>query len=185
MRRTKSVHQPRSTGRLRACFYNTAHLEFGENGEMKSKVKATPDGYRGATPYLTVKNAASAIEFYQRAFGATELFRHSDPSVKIGHAEIKTGEAVPMLSVEYPEMNVLSPETIGGSPIGIHLYVEDVDAVVKDDPSVRRRGGLRRQDNNVRAWAKAVRGTELPVIDSGAAVPVPLNDAILQRHFAA
>ena len=67
-----------------------------------------------------------------------------------------------MLSDEYPEMNVLSSETIGGSPVGIHLYVEDVDAVVKNDPSVRRRGGLRRQDNNVRAWAKAVRGTELP-----------------------
>ena len=132
-----------------------------------------------------MKNAAGAIEFYQRAFGATELFRLSGPSGKIGHAEIKTGEAVPMLSVEYPEMNVLSPETIGGSPVGIHLYVEDVDAAVKNDPSVRRRGVLRRQDNNVRAWAKAVRGTELPVIDSGAAVPVPLNDAILQRHFAA
>ena len=99
---------------------------------MNSKVRAIPDGYRGATPYLTVKNAAGAIEFYQRAFGATELFRLSGPSGKIGHAEIKTGEAVPMLSVEYPEMNVLSPETIGGSPVGIHLYVEDVDAVVKN-----------------------------------------------------
>ncbi len=98
---------------------------------MNSKVKPIPDGYRGATPYLTVKNAASAIEFYRRAFGATELFRIAAPDGKIGHAEIKIGEAVLMLSDEYPEMNVLSPETIGGSPVTIHIYVEDVDAMAK------------------------------------------------------
>jgi len=94
-----------------------------------SSVKAIPDGYHGATPYLTVKNASGAIDFYKKAFGATELFRMGAPDGKIGHAEIKIGDAILMLSDEYPEMNVLSPETIGGSPVTIHLYVEDVDAM--------------------------------------------------------
>jgi len=98
---------------------------------MNSKVKPIPDGYRGATPYLTVKNAAAAIEFYKKAFGATELLRLGAPDGRIGHAEIKIGEAVIMLSDEYPDMNVLGPETIGGSPVTIHLYVEDVDAMAK------------------------------------------------------
>jgi len=98
---------------------------------MNSKVKPIPDGYRGATPYLTVKNAAGAIEFYKKAFGATELLRLGAPDGRIGHAEIKIGEAVIMLSDEYPDMNVLGPETLGGSPLTIHLYVEDVDAMAK------------------------------------------------------
>jgi len=98
---------------------------------MNSKVKPIPDGYRGATPYLTVKNAAAAIEFYKKAFGATELFRLGAPDGRIGHAEVKIGEAVIMLSDEYPDMNVLGPETIGGSPVTIHLYVENVDAMAK------------------------------------------------------
>ncbi|MEP6536583.1 MAG: VOC family protein [Bryobacteraceae bacterium] len=98
---------------------------------MNNKVKPIPDGYRGATPYLTVRNAADAIDFYKKAFGATELLRLASPDGKVGHAEIKIGEAVIMLSDEYPEMNVLSPETIGGSPVTIHLYVEDVDAMAK------------------------------------------------------
>jgi len=99
---------------------------------MNTKVKSIPDGYRGATPYLTVKNAAAAIEFYKKAFGATELFRLGSPDGKIGHAEIKIGEAVIMLSDEYPARNVLGPETLGGSPVTIHLYVEDVGAVAKN-----------------------------------------------------
>ena len=94
---------------------------------MNKTVKAIPDGYRGAIPYLTVKNAAAAIDFYKQAFGATELMRMAAPDGKIGHAEIKIGDAILMLSDEYPEMNVLSPETIGGSPVVIHLYVENVD----------------------------------------------------------
>jgi PhnB protein len=94
---------------------------------MSNSVKPIPDGYRGAIPYLTVKNAAAAIDFYKQAFGATELMRMAAPDGKIGHAEIKIGDAVVMLSDEHPEMNVLSPETIGGSPVVIHLYVENVD----------------------------------------------------------
>jgi len=96
---------------------------------MSSTVKAIPDGYRGVTPYITVKGAADAIEFYKKAFGATELFCLGAPDGKIGHAEIKIGDAIIMISDEYPEMNVLSPDTIGGSPVTLHLYVEDVDAV--------------------------------------------------------
>jgi PhnB protein len=94
---------------------------------MSNSVKPIPDGYRGAIPYLTVKNAAAAIDFYKQAFGAAELMRMTAPDGKIGHAEIKIGDAILMLSDEYPEMNVLSPETIGGSPVVIHLYVENVD----------------------------------------------------------
>jgi PhnB protein len=94
---------------------------------MSNSIKPIPDGYRGAIPYLTVKNAAAAIDFYKQAFGAAELMRMTAPDGKIGHAEIKIGDAILMLSDEYPEMNVLSPETIGGSPVVIHLYVENVD----------------------------------------------------------
>src|SRR5216683_5039599 len=89
--------------------------------------KSIPDGYHSVTPYLIIKGAADAIDFYKRAFGATELMRMAAPDGKIGHAEIKIGDAILMLSDEYPEMNVLSPETIGGSPVVIHLYVENVD----------------------------------------------------------
>ena len=98
---------------------------------MSNKVQAIPDGYQGATPYLCVKEAAQAIEFYKQAFGATELMRMPDPSGKIMHAEIEIDAARIMLSDEFPEMNALSPQTIGGSPVTIHLYVEDVDALAK------------------------------------------------------
>ena len=97
---------------------------------MSNPVKAIPDDRQGATPYLTVKNAAAAIEFYKQAFGAVEAFRLDDPAGKVGHAEISIGDAPLMLSDEFPEMGVVGPETIGGSPVCIHIYVEDVDAVV-------------------------------------------------------
>ena len=81
------------------------------------------------TPYLTVKNAAAAIDFYTEAFGARELYRLGTNGV-IGHAELMIGQAQIMLSDEFPEMDVLSPESRGGSPVCLHLYVEDVDAFV-------------------------------------------------------
>jgi PhnB protein len=90
-----------------------------------------PEGYRTVTPYLTVRNAAAALDFYTRAFGADEQFRMADPSGKIGHAEISIGDSKLMLSDEYPEMDALSPESIGGTPVTIHLYVENVDALVE------------------------------------------------------
>lgn len=93
---------------------------------MAEKVKAVPDGYEGATPYLICKNAEAAIDFYVRAFGAVELFRIGEPGM-VGHAEIKLGGAIIMLADEYPPLDALSPETIGGSPVSLMVYVEDVD----------------------------------------------------------
>jgi len=98
---------------------------------MANQVKAIPDGYEGATPYLSIKGASEAIEFYKKAFGATETLRLADPSGKIGHAEIKIGKANIMLADEYPEMGFVGPKTLGGSPVTIHLYVEDVDALAR------------------------------------------------------
>ena len=94
-------------------------------------VKPIPEGYHTATPYLCVKGAAQALDFYKKAFGATELFRMPDPSGKIGHAEIQIGDSRIMLADEYPEMGFLAPSGQGKSPVMIHLYVENVDALVK------------------------------------------------------
>ena len=97
---------------------------------MTSRAKPIPEGHHTATPYLIIKDAASAIEFYKKAFGATELFRMADPkSGKIGHAEIKIGNSPIMIADEFPEMGVRSPQSFGGSPVSIFLYVEDVDAL--------------------------------------------------------
>lgn len=96
---------------------------------MTSKVNPIPKGYHTATPYLIVKDAAGAIEFYKKAFGATELMRMPGPDGKIGHAEIKIGDSPIMLADEVPGMGFRSPESLGGSPISILLYVKDVDAV--------------------------------------------------------
>jgi PhnB protein len=97
---------------------------------MAIEVKPIPDGYEGAAPYLGVNDASAAIEFYKKAFGATEVFRLADPGGKIGHAEIKIGRAVIMLADEYPELGHHSPKSLGGTPVKIHLFVEDVDAMV-------------------------------------------------------
>jgi len=98
---------------------------------MATKVKAKPDGYHTATPYLIVNNAAAAIDFYKRAFGATALVRMDMPGGRIGHAEIKIGDSPIMLADEFPEMNARGPHAIGGTPVSIMLYVDDVDAIVK------------------------------------------------------
>ena len=99
---------------------------------MTNKVKPIPEGYHTATPYLIVKDAARAIEFYKKAFGATELMRMPGPGGKIGHAEIKIGDSPIMLADEVPGMGFRSPESLGGSPISILLYVEDVDVVFSE-----------------------------------------------------
>ena len=93
---------------------------------MAEKVKPIPDGYEGITPYLICKNAAKAIEFYKKAFGAEELYRMAQGE-KVGHAEMKIGNSIFMLADEHPPMNAFSPETIGGSPVSLYIYVEDVD----------------------------------------------------------
>jgi PhnB protein len=90
-------------------------------------VKPIPDGYYTATPYLIVKGAARALDFYKQAFGAQELMRFPMPDGKVGHAEIKIGNSPIMLADEFPEMGHKSPESLGGSPVSIMLYVPDVD----------------------------------------------------------
>ena len=92
-------------------------------------VKSIPDGYHTATPYLIINGAAAAIEFYKKAFGATVLLRMDAPGGKIGHAEIKIGDSPIMLADEHPDMGYRGPQTIGGTPVSIMLYVEGVDTV--------------------------------------------------------
>lgn len=92
-------------------------------------VKPIPDGYHSLTPYLIIKGAAQAIEFYKRAFNATEVMRMPDPSGRIGHAELRIGDSMIMLADEHPEMGYRAPSTLGGSSISLVLYVEDVDTV--------------------------------------------------------
>jgi PhnB protein len=91
--------------------------------------KAIPDGYNTATPYLIIKGAAEAIEFYKRAFGATEMLRMADSQGRIGHAEIRIGDSVIMLADEHPTAGYRSPHSLGGSSVSILLYIEDVDTV--------------------------------------------------------
>jgi len=79
--------------------------------------------------YLTVKEGARAIEFYQKAFGAKELMRLAEPSGRVGHAEIQIGNTIVMLSDEYPEMKILGPQSLGGASAGLQLVVDDADAV--------------------------------------------------------
>ncbi len=98
---------------------------------MPTKIKPIPDGYHTATPYLIVRGAADAIAFYQRAFNATETMRMPGPGGKVMHAEIKIGDSPIMLADECPQMNALSPQTIGGSPMFLMLYVEDVDTLTR------------------------------------------------------
>lgn len=96
---------------------------------MPANVKPVPEGYHTVTPYLTLNDAAGAIEFYKRAFGAKEIMRMNGPGGKIGHAEVKIGDSVVMLSDEMPGSACRSPKAVGGSTAGIFLYVEDVDAL--------------------------------------------------------
>lgn len=89
-----------------------------------------PEGAPALSPYLIVQDAARAIDFYERAFGAKELFRLTDPTGKIGHAELEVRGSLFMLADEHPDFGALSPSRIGGTPVSLHLYVENVDAVV-------------------------------------------------------
>jgi len=98
---------------------------------MSARVSPIPPNRPQLGPYITVHDGSAAIEFYQRAFGAVEISRMSDPSGKVGHAEIRIGDSFIMLSDEFPEYGARSPQTIGGSPVMLHLYVEDVDAVAE------------------------------------------------------
>jgi uncharacterized glyoxalase superfamily protein PhnB len=91
--------------------------------------KHIPEGMPAVTPHLVIAGAAEAIEFYKRAFGATEEFRMPGPDGKIAHAQIRIGGSPIMLGEEAPAWGALGPKTLGGSPVNIHLYVEDADAM--------------------------------------------------------
>jgi PhnB protein len=93
--------------------------------------KSIPDGYHSVTPYLIINGAAAAIEFYKRAFGATELMRMASPDGKIGHAEIRIGDSTVMLADEHPAMGYRSPQSLGGAGVSLMVYVERVDEVFK------------------------------------------------------
>ena len=105
-------------------------------------VNPIPDGYPRVTPYLIVEGAEAAIEFYGKILGARERMRMPGPGGTIGHAELEVGDSLVMLADEFPDMGALSPKTIGGSPVTLSVYVEDVDAVFEaaleaGAPSVR------------------------------------------------
>lgn len=97
-----------------------------------SAVKPIPEGFHNVTPYLFVRTAALAIDYYKKVFGATEIMRMPGPDGRIMHAEIRIGDSIVMLADENPTEGMMSPKTVGGYSIGLHVYVEDVDAVVKN-----------------------------------------------------
>ncbi len=91
-------------------------------------VKPIPEGYHTLTPFMTIKNCSQAIEFYKQAFGAVERGVMKDPSGKVMHAELKIGDSILMMGDEFPEFGALSPQSVGGTSMGLHIYVPDVDA---------------------------------------------------------
>ena len=108
--------------------------QLGGKNEMSTaakQIESTPHAATSLSPYMSFRDAAAAIEFYKRAFGATELMRLAEPSGKIGHAELQIGEVILMMADEYPDYGAISAETLGGSPIKLHLYVPNVDQFVE------------------------------------------------------
>ena len=95
---------------------------------MSKPVKPIPDGYQSVIPYLVVEDAEAQIEFMKDAFGAQELMRLMNPGGTIGHTEMRIGDSVVMLADDFPEYGGLGPKALKGSPVTLHLYVEDVDA---------------------------------------------------------
>ena len=110
-----------------------------------SPVKPIPDGYPRVSPYLVVDDGAKAIDFYTQVLGATERMRMGAPGGRIGHAELQLGDSVIMLADEFPDMGAVSPSTVGGTPVTLGVYVEDVDKTF---------------DAAVQAGAKALRPVE-------------------------
>lgn len=94
---------------------------------MSTTTHPIPEGFHTITPYMIVKGADSAIKFYANAFGAVEISRISDEDGRVGFAELQIGDSRLMISDEYPEINVLGPQTLGGTSISLHLYVDDAD----------------------------------------------------------
>jgi PhnB protein len=117
--------------------------------------KPIPEGYHALTPSIAVENAAEAIEFYKRAFGAKERMRMSTPMGTIGHAELEIGDSVLMLADPQPQSSVKPPKEIGGTSVGIFMYVDDVDEVAQQ------------------------------VIDAGGSVIMPIEDQFWGDRFGA
>ena len=123
---------------------------------MGDRANPVPEGFHTVTPYVTIEGAADAIEFYEEAFGAEEIFRWADPDGQIRHAEVVIGDSPIMLTDEAPEFGMRGPGSLGGSPVHMFLYVDDVDAVfdraisagakelmpVEDSGDGDRRGGV-------------------------------------------
>ena len=103
-----------------------------------ASVKPIPEGYPRVTPYLCVDGASAAIDFYTDVFGATERMRMPGPEGKLGHAELQLGDSMIMLADEFPELNFLSPKARGGTPVTLHVYVEDVDTTYRRALAARR-----------------------------------------------
>jgi PhnB protein len=99
---------------------------------MNTQVKPIPDGYHTLSAYLVVRGAAEAIDFYTKAFGATELFRLAMPDGKIAHGEFRIGDSIFMISDENPGWDTASPQKLGGSAVALHLHVEDADRTFAD-----------------------------------------------------
>ena len=94
-------------------------------------VKPIPDGYHSVTPYLRIRGAGEAIEFYRRALGAVEKVRMAMPDGRVGHAELLIGNSMVMLADEFPEMNIRGPQSLGGTSVSFCIYLEDADAAFK------------------------------------------------------
>ncbi|HEV2616831.1 MAG TPA: VOC family protein [Candidatus Acidoferrales bacterium] len=112
-------------------FKTSLKADLIRRANMSSKPVAITESHQTATPYLCFKNSAAAIEFYTKAFGATETYRLAEPGGRIGHAELQIGNSRIMISDEFPDFGALSAETLGGSPMRIQLLVADVDAFVR------------------------------------------------------
>src|SRR5205085_5678341 len=102
-------------------------------------VKLIPDGYPRVTPYLIVDGGDAAIAFYTKVLGANERMRMPSPGDRIGHAELELGDSLVMLAEEHPEMGILAPKSVGGTPVTISVYVEDVDSVFERAPGAGAR----------------------------------------------
>lgn len=122
----------KSAGAKKKIVKKTAKKSVKKVVKSKSKkVMVIPKGYHSVTPYLIVNNAANAIEFYKKAFGAKETMRVAKADERIKHAELQIGDAKIMLADECHELNAVGPQTCHRSPVGIHLYIKDVDAVIE------------------------------------------------------
>ena len=119
---------------------------------MTDTVKSIPEGYHSLTPYLIIKGAAEAIEFYKTAFGAEEVVRMPMPDGRIGHAELRIGNSMLMLAEEMEEMGHRSAQTLNGCPVGFVIYLEDVDKEFQRAVDAGQRAQARAQVEQAEAF---------------------------------